>query len=67
LFFIEPLADGRCRVISRFRSTCSEDLATRLSFGPTFVEPVGFAMDRRMLLGIKQRAEQRVVRRHATA
>jgi hypothetical protein len=25
--------------------------------GPTFLEPVGFAMDRRMLLGVKERAE----------
>ncbi len=58
LFLVEPLADRRCRVISRFRCACSEDLATRLSFGPTVVEPVAFAMDRRMLLGIKERAER---------
>jgi hypothetical protein len=58
LFFIEPLGERRCRVISRYRAACSDDLATRLAFGPTLVEPVGFAMDRRMLLGIKQRAER---------
>ena len=34
-------------------------LATRLAFGPTFVEPIGFAMDRRMLLGVKERAESK--------
>jgi hypothetical protein len=33
-------------------------LATRLAFGPTLIEPVGFAMDRRMLLGVKDRAER---------
>ena len=33
------------------------DLATRLSFGPALLEPIGFAIDRRMLLGVKQRAE----------
>ena len=58
LFFIEPLGDGSCRVISRFRAACSDDLATRLSFGPTFTEPVGFAMDRRMLMGIRARSER---------
>jgi hypothetical protein len=58
LFFVQPLGDARCRVISRFRAACSEDLSTRLAFGPTLVEPVGFAMDRRMLLGLKERAER---------
>jgi hypothetical protein len=45
-------------VISRYRCATSDDLATRLQFGPTLIEPVGFAMDRRMLRGIKDRAEQ---------
>jgi hypothetical protein len=58
LFLIEPLGACRCRFISRFRSDCSSDLATRLAFGPLFVEPVGFAMDRRMLLGVKALSEQ---------
>ena len=58
LFFIESLGEERCRLISRYRCACSEDVATRLSFGPTLVEPVGFAMDRRMLVGIKERAER---------
>jgi hypothetical protein len=58
LLLIEPLGDQRCRVISRFRAACSDDLATRLSFGPTFLEPIGFAMDRRMLMGIKARSER---------
>lgn len=58
LFFIESLGERRCSVISRYRAAYSGDLATRLAFGPTLLEPVGFAMDRRMLLGIKQRAER---------
>jgi hypothetical protein len=57
LFFIEPLGEQRCRFVSRYRTACSDDLATRLSFGPTFVEPIGFAMDRRMLIGVKARVE----------
>jgi hypothetical protein len=57
-FLLEPLGPGRCRLISRYRCATSEHLATRLSLGSTFVEPIGFAMDRRMLLGVKQRAER---------
>jgi hypothetical protein len=57
LFLVEPLGPTRCRFVSRYRVACSNDLATRLSYGPTFVEAIGFAMDRRMLLGVKQRAE----------
>jgi hypothetical protein len=58
LFFVEPLDAGRCRVISRYRCACSDDLRTRLQLGETLVEPIGFAMDRRMLQGIKERAEK---------
>jgi hypothetical protein len=64
LFFLEPLGETRCRLISRFRSTCSADLKTRLKMGPTILEPVGFAMDRRMLLGVKERIERRPLRSH---
>jgi hypothetical protein len=59
LFLVEPLSADRCRFISRFRAASSDDLLTRLSFGPALLEPVGFAMDRRMLLGVKERAERR--------
>lgn len=58
LFALEPLDACRCRFISRFRSDCSSDIATWLAFGPLFGEPVGFAMDRRMLLGVKALSEQ---------
>jgi hypothetical protein len=57
LFFVEPIDPQRSRFISRYRCACSGDLATRLQFGPTLLEPIGFAMDRRMLLGVKARAE----------
>jgi hypothetical protein len=58
LFLVEPLGPERCRLISRYRMACSDDLATRLSFGPTVIEPIGFAMDRRFLRGVKDRAER---------
>jgi len=57
LFFLEPIDDRRCRLVSRYRCATSDDIATRLSLGATFVEPIGFAMDRRMLIGVKTRAE----------
>ena len=47
----------RCRFISRYRTATSEDLATRLAYGVA-IGPIGFAMDRRMLLGVKERAER---------
>jgi hypothetical protein len=56
-FVVEPLAERRCRLLSRYRCACSDDVATRVQFGPALLEPIGFAMDRRMLMGIKQRAE----------
>jgi hypothetical protein len=66
LFAIEPRGPHGCRFISRYRADSSDDVATRLSFGPTLMEPIGFAMDRRMLLGVKERAE-RAVRASLTA
>jgi len=58
LFYVEPMAGGKSRCISRYRADYSEDLRTRVSFGPSLLEPIGFAMDRRMLLGIRERAER---------
>ncbi len=58
LFFLEPLGPARCRLVSRYRCATSDQVAMRLTMGVTFLEPVGFAMDRRMLLGVKSRAEE---------
>jgi hypothetical protein len=57
LFFIEPLGPNRSRFISRYRTATSDDLATKLAYGVA-IEPIGFAMDRRMLLGVKERVER---------
>jgi len=59
-FLLEPAPDGTTVLKSRYRCACSDDLATRLQYGPAIVEPVGFAMDRKMLRGIKQRSERHV-------
>lgn len=57
-FYVEPLPNRRCRFVSRFRSAMSSDVKTRLQFGPALLEPIGFAMDRRMLQGVKTRVEE---------
>jgi hypothetical protein len=62
LFLVEPVDERRCRLISRYRAACSADFANRLGFGPTLIEPISFAMDRRMLLGVKERAERQPAR-----
>lgn len=59
LFHLEPLDGGGTRLISRFRSDCSDDLATRLRTGPYLTESIGFVMDRQMLKGIEQRVRRR--------
>lgn len=58
LFFVEPLENGRSRFISRFRCNSGDDLRSQLSLSPAWLEPIGFAMDRRMLKGVKERAER---------
>jgi hypothetical protein len=59
LFYLEPLGPERTRFISRYRVASSHDLASRLRLGPALMEPVGFAMDRRMLASVKERAERK--------
>ncbi|MDQ3031191.1 MAG: hypothetical protein M3Y87_02150 [Myxococcota bacterium] len=57
LFAITPLGDERSRFVSRYRISYGDDLATRISMGPTLVEPIGTVMDQRMLAGVRERAE----------
>jgi hypothetical protein len=40
--------------------TYGDDVRTRLLYGPYLVESVGFVMDRKMLLGVKQRVEAQI-------
>lgn len=58
LFAVDPLPNARCRLLTRYRLACSPDVATRIALGPALMEPIGFAMDRRMLLGVKERVER---------
>jgi len=61
LFHLEPLSNECTRFISRFRSNSSDDLLSRIQYGSYVTESVGFVMDRRMLLGVKERVECRRV------
>ena len=56
VFFLDEPDEGTTRLISRWRSDY-RGLGNTLGCGPLFVEPIGFVMSRKMLLGIKQRAE----------
>jgi hypothetical protein len=64
LFLVEPRPDARSRLVSRFRSWYADGLGSRLGSGPTLLEPIGFVMDRRMLLGVKRQAERARQRAH---
>lgn len=52
LFLVEPVDALRCRFISRFRLAAP---AGEVGYSPALIEPVGFVMDRRMLLGVRER------------
>lgn len=58
LFLLEPLDAHRCRFVSRYRVVYGDAMRERVVYGPTLLEPIGFEMDRRMLLGVKERAER---------
>ena len=53
-FGLYPLDEHRTRLVSR-SSVCARSVGARL--GTYAIEPAGFLMTRRMLLGLKQRAE----------
>ena len=57
LWYIEDLGPNRSRFISRNRLSYSDSIKNKILFG-WLMEPVVFAMDRKMCLGIKKRAER---------
>jgi hypothetical protein len=52
---LAPLPEGRTRLISRNRLRTAGTLRSRLTL--LFIQPAAFVMTRKMLLGIKRRAE----------
>ena len=59
LFYVTSLSPTRSRLISRFRvGYAAASKRGRRMFGPYLTEAIGFVMDRRMLIGVKERAER---------
>lgn len=57
LWVLEKSDERTTRLISRFLMDYGPGLVNRLTYGTCLVEPISFVMSRKMLLGIKQRAE----------
>lgn len=57
MWILEKIDEKTTRLISRWSGDYSPGLKNRLSYGPCFLEPIEFVMSRKMLLGIKRRAE----------
>lgn len=55
-FVLAEAPDGGCRLYSTNRVEYGPGRMTAISNGPTFVEPVSYVMDVKMLDGIKRRA-----------
>ena len=56
-FYLFPRGDGTTRLLARWRADWSPTFANNVMY-TGFLEPGGFIMQRKMLLGIKQRAER---------
>jgi hypothetical protein len=57
MWVLEKVDERTTRHISRWSGDYGPGMKNRLSYGPCFMEPIEFAMSRKMLLGIKKRAE----------
>jgi hypothetical protein len=60
VFVIEPLGDSSCRLWTRSRNSFEHTFANMMIWR-VITEPIHFVMERRMLIGIKQRAESNTV------
>ena len=57
-FVVREAEDGQSRLFSRYRADYPPGWASALTYGAWIVEPVGYAMDVKMLAGIRWRAER---------
>jgi hypothetical protein len=55
-FYLNETGDGRTRLVSRWLADWNPSLLNSI-FYRVFLEPIAFLMERKMLLGIKERAE----------
>jgi hypothetical protein len=58
LWHLDAIDATTTRLISRSRNDYSPELSNKLWMGPLIVEPISFVMERKMMLGIKERAER---------
>lgn len=58
LWHLDEIDPTTTRLISRNRNDYSPELSNKLLMGPLFIEPIGFVMNRKMLLEIHKRAER---------
>jgi hypothetical protein len=58
MWYVEEIDSRTTRVISRMRSEYPATLGNRLMYGPLLIGPMSCVMSRKMLLGIKKRAER---------
>ncbi|WP_052061970.1 hypothetical protein [Rhodococcoides fascians] len=65
-FHLRPAADGGTRLIERGRYAHGGSLASRLTFGYSLVEPIGFVMSRKMLRTLRSNAAARPERGEPT-
>ena len=56
VFVVQPLDERSCRLLTRSRNGSEWTFGSRLMWRG-IVDPMHFVMERRMLIGIKQRAE----------
>ncbi len=56
-FYLQRISEYQTRLLVRGRSNYPDGFATRIQYGPTLVEPIGFVMSKKMMKGIKARAE----------
>lgn len=56
-WYLTPTGVGSTRLVERWRTVYPLTTAGRLGYGQLFVAPISFVMSRKMLLGIKARAE----------
>jgi hypothetical protein len=57
VFYVEPIGANTTRLIERFHLDYSPSLQNKLFYG-IFLEAGAFVMERKMLLGIKERSER---------
>jgi hypothetical protein len=57
LFLVEDSGENRTRLVSRWRFSYKPNLGFKIGYG-AFLQPIACVMQRKMLLGIKNRAER---------